>query len=56
MLIAIKSKQLIDGTGRDPIPGGIVLIEGETVRAVGGPEAVSIPDAAEVLEGKHAAK
>ena len=50
MLIAIKGKQVIDGTGRDPIPHGILLVERETIRAIGSPEEVPIPAGAEVID------
>ena len=50
MFVAIKGKQVIDGTGRAPIPGGIVLVEGEKIKAVGSPQEVSIPDGAKVLD------
>jgi imidazolonepropionase-like amidohydrolase len=50
MLLAIKSKQVIDGTGSPPIPGGIVLVEGEQIEAVGTPHTISIPDGAEVID------
>ena len=50
MLLAIKGKQVIDGTGRAPIPGGIVLVEGEKIRAVGSPQEVPLPDGAKVLD------
>ena len=50
MLLAIKSKQVIDGTGRDPIPAGIVLVEGERIKAVDRPERVPLPTETEILD------
>ena len=44
MPIAIKSKQLIDGLGRYPTPGGIVLDEGETIRDMAGVVSMFIVD------------
>lgn len=50
MLVAIMSKKVIDGTGRPPIPHGVVLIEGERIKAVGSPQRIAIPDGAEVID------
>lgn len=48
MPIAIKSRQVIDGKGVAPIPHGVVLVEGERIKAVGGPQQIGIPDGTEV--------
>lgn len=50
MTIAIKSKRLIDGTGRSPIEGGVLLIEDDRIVQVGEPEQVTIPAEAEVID------
>ncbi len=50
MTIAIKSKKLIDGTGRPPIEGGILLIEDDRIVQVGEPEQVTIPADVEVID------
>lgn len=50
MVTAIKSKQLIDGYGSAAIAGGVVLVEGERILAVGAPEAVSIPEGASIID------
>ncbi len=50
MTIAIKSKKLIDGTGRPPIESGILLIEDDRIVQVGEPEQVTIPADVEVID------
>ncbi len=50
MTIAVKSKRLIDGTGRPPIEGGVLLIEDDRIVQVGEPEQVTIPAEAEVID------
>ena len=49
-LIAIKARQVIDGTGRDSIRDGVVLVDGERIAAVGPAAEVAIPREAEVLD------
>ena len=46
----IKAARLIDGTGAAPLERGAVLIEGDTIRAVGTEEAVVPPQGAKVQE------
>ena len=46
----IKAARIIDGNGGSPIERGAVLIEGDTVRAVGSEEAVVAPEGATVEE------
>ncbi|HBY94374.1 MAG: amidohydrolase family protein [Ardenticatenaceae bacterium] len=46
----IRSKLLIDGTGRDPIPNGAVLIEDDRIRAVGPVEALDFPQDIEEID------
>jgi len=50
MTLAIRSKLLIDGTGKEPIPDGVLLIEGDRIVAVGSPQEVRIPSEAEILD------
>lgn len=50
MLVAIKSKRLIDGTGRPPLEDGVLLIEDERIVQVGRPEQVAIPAGAKVID------
>src|SRR2546425_2843045 len=50
MVLAIKGKQVIDATGRAPIAGGVVLVEGERIAAVGPADQVSIPAGAERID------
>jgi imidazolonepropionase-like amidohydrolase len=46
--VAIRAGQLIDGSGGTPIPGAVILIENETIKAVG-PD-VTIPADAEIID------
>ena len=50
MVVAIKSKLLFDGTGRDPIDNGIVIVDGNRLAEVGAARDVSIPAQAEVID------
>ena len=50
MLIAVKAKRIIDGTGRPPIDQGVVLIEGERIKAVGRAADIGVPDGAQVID------
>ncbi|MGQ0572444.1 MAG: amidohydrolase family protein [Armatimonadota bacterium] len=50
MPIAIKSRQVIDGKGAAPIPHGVVLVEGERIKAVGSPQQIGIPEGTEVID------
>jgi imidazolonepropionase-like amidohydrolase len=43
---AIFAQRIIDGTGRDPIDHGVVLVEGDRIKAVGRRAEVAIPDGA----------
>ena len=47
---AIVCDQLIDGTGRDPVRDGVVLIEGDRISAVGARSDIQVPRDAEVLD------
>src|SRR5581483_12259701 len=46
----IRSRALFDGTGRDLIPNGVVLIEGDRIKAVGPAERVAVPPDAEIID------
>ncbi|MGH2404643.1 MAG: amidohydrolase family protein [bacterium] len=51
---AVKARRIIDGTGRPPIDHGVVLIEGERIKAVGRQADVAIPQGAAVIDcGTH---
>src|SRR5436305_1281042 len=50
MTTAIKSRLVIDGTGGEPIRDGVVLVEGERIKAVGRQADLGIPDGAEVID------
>ncbi len=49
--IAILGGCLIDGTGREALQDGVVLVEGDRIRAVGQKESVTIPSEAKILDG-----
>jgi imidazolonepropionase-like amidohydrolase len=49
----IKGGLLIDGTGREPIPNSVVVIEGSTIKAVGVLGQVTIPSGAIIIEAKN---
>lgn len=54
MLTAVKAQRIVDGTGRTPIDHGVVLIEGERIKAVGWQADVAIPQGAAVIDcGTH---
>lgn len=50
MATAIRAGWLWDGTGNDAIRGGVVLIDGDRIVAVGPAPRVSIPSDAEVID------
>ena len=49
----IKGGLLIDGTGREPIPNSVVVIEGSIIKAVGTLGQVTIPSGAIIIEAKN---
>ena len=51
--IVIKGGLLIDGTGKAAIPNSVVVIEGDTIKAVGGLGQVAIPSGAKIIEAKN---
>lgn len=50
MLKAIKGGMVIDGKGEAPVPNGVILVDGNRIRAVGSRDDVSIPRDAEVID------
>ena len=48
--LAIVGGLLIDGHGGPPLPGGIVLIDGDRIVAAGSRETLAAPDGAEVID------
>ena len=48
--IAIRAGQIIDGTGRPPIPNGVVVIQGSTIQAVGPASEIEIPNGAQIID------
>lgn len=52
--MAILGGQLIDGTGRDPIPRGGVIVEGDRIVAAGPVSSLRIPPGASVIEADGA--
>ncbi|HXP30905.1 MAG TPA: amidohydrolase family protein [Stellaceae bacterium] len=50
MTVAVVGARVFDGSGADPIPDGVVLIEGERIAAVGPARSIALPPAAERLD------
>lgn len=50
MLKAIKGGMVINGKGEAPVPNGVILVDGNRIRAVGSRDDVSIPRDAEVID------
>ena len=50
--VAIVGGTVFDGTGSPPIPGGVVVIRGSRIVAVGSPDDVEVPEGAEVIDAK----
>ncbi len=49
-MLAIVGGRIIDGTGREPIEDGVILVEGDRIKAVGRRGEVEIPEDAEVID------
>ncbi len=49
-LLAIVGATLIDGTGKEPLPNSVILIEGSKIKAVGPAAQVKIPKEAQRIE------
>ncbi|MBI3455550.1 MAG: amidohydrolase family protein [Candidatus Rokubacteria bacterium] len=49
-MLAIRSHRLIDGTGRPALEHAVVLVEGDSIAAVGRAQDVHIPPGAEVID------
>jgi imidazolonepropionase-like amidohydrolase len=50
MTTAIKGKLLLDGTGGEPIPNPVILVEGDTIVAVGSEGDVPVDPKAQVID------
>ncbi len=50
--IIIDNVRIIDGTGRQPIEKGVIVIEGSIIKDVGSRGSVEQPDNAEIIDGK----
>jgi imidazolonepropionase-like amidohydrolase len=50
--LVIRNGTVIDGTGAEPIPDGIVIIEGERIVAVGPEADIAVPSAAQVIDAE----
>ena len=50
MITAIADGTLIDGTGRDPVPGSNVVIENGRIVGAGAAKSVRIPRDAEIFD------
>ncbi len=49
-VLAIAGAQVVDGTSAPPIPDGVVIVEGNRLRAVGPRSEIDIPPGARVIE------
>ena len=49
-MFVIKNAYLIDGTGADPLPGAIVIVDGKTISQVG--KSLPVPEGAQVIDLK----
>jgi len=50
--IAIVGGSVFDGTGRPPIPDGVVVIYGSRIAAVGTEDEVTVPEGAEIIDAR----
>ena len=50
MMIAVKGKNLIDGTGATPVPDAVVLVEDDRIKAVGSANQIEIPADVETID------
>ncbi|OGQ78724.1 MAG: hypothetical protein A3F90_06155 [Deltaproteobacteria bacterium RIFCSPLOWO2_12_FULL_60_19] len=51
--VVIRGGLLIDGTGREPIPNSVVVIEGGTIKAIGPVGRVVTPTGATIIEANN---
>jgi imidazolonepropionase-like amidohydrolase len=49
-ILVIQGGQVIDGTGRDPMPNASIVIEGERIKAVGSSDEVDMPPGARLID------
>jgi imidazolonepropionase-like amidohydrolase len=49
-VVALRAARLIDGTGAAPVADGVVVIDGDKIKAVGKKDDVTIPDGATTIE------
>ncbi|UCD38735.1 MAG: hypothetical protein JSW54_04445, partial [Fidelibacterota bacterium] len=50
--VVLVNGRVIDGTGRSPIPDGIVVIKGDHIQAVGAREDFLIPEGVRVIDAR----
>ncbi|MDP6120665.1 MAG: amidohydrolase, partial [Rhodospirillales bacterium] len=50
MVSAILGGPLIDGTGRDPVANGIVIVDGGRIVAAGAADAIALPKGVRVYD------
>jgi predicted amidohydrolase YtcJ len=50
--IAFVGGSVFDGTGSPPIPGGIVVIYGSKITAVGTSNEITVPEGAEIIDAQ----
>jgi len=49
-IVAIRARQILDGTGREPIRGGVVIVRGSRIETVGSAASVPVPAGAEIID------
>jgi len=49
-VIAVVGGTLIDGTGKEPLPNAIIIIEGDKIKAVGPASKIKVPEGAQKIE------
>lgn len=54
-ILVLVNGTLIDGTGADPLPNAVLVIQGEQIVAVGSKEEVEIPRGAKIIDVQGAA-
>jgi len=50
MTVVVANARIVDGSGRDPLRNGVVVVEGERIAAVGEASQVQVPRGAQVID------
>ena len=49
-VMAVTNATIIDGMGGEPVPGGVVVVEGDRIVAAGPATEVAVPDGAAIID------